>query len=225
MATVSVIRYPANHHPGGTTNTVNQMTYPLLLLCLMTNQAFATSAFSFQRYDVKSNQLYMHLVTPTTQGDVLLQVGEKMLPLKNAKLEGLFMLNVQVPCEQLTAGATLYWATTGRSLLHAPIPPQNCQLPREATPVTVFDKQGECWLDIGDNTLWRAATEVSKLNKATVYQNMYALFLANRTAFAGEDINRLKSPLLRCPPDQLIEQIPPDDAHRLFKEMLEFKSK
>lgn len=223
MATVSVIRYPANHHPRGTTNTVNQMTYPLLLLCLMTNQAFATSAFSFQRYDVKSNQLYMHLVTPTTQGDVLLQVGEKMLPLKNAKLEGLFMLNVQVPCEQLTAGATLYWATTGRSLLHAPIPPQNCQLPREATPVTVFDKQGECWLDIGDNTLWRAATEVSKLNKATVYQNMYALFLANRTAFAGEDINRLKSPLLRCPPDQLIEQIPPDDAHRLFKEMLEFK--
>ena len=223
MATVSVIRYPAIHHLGGTTNTVNQMTYPLLLLCLMTNQAFATSAFSFQRYDVKSNQLYMHLVTPTTQGDVLLQVGEKMLPLKNAKLEGIFMLNVQVPCEQLTAGATLYWATTGRSLLHAPIPPQNCQLPREATPVTVFDKQGECWLDIADNTLWRAATEVSKLNKATVYQNMYALFLANRTAFAGEDINRLKSPLLRCPPDQLIEQIPPDDAHRLFKEMLEFK--
>jgi Tfp pilus assembly protein FimV len=64
---------------------------------------------------------------------------------------------------------------------------------------------------------------VSKLHQATVYQNMSALFLANRTAFAGEDINRLKSPLLRCPPDQLIEQIPPDDAHRLFKEMLEFK--
>ncbi|WP_147402505.1 hypothetical protein [Aeromonas veronii] len=222
MAAVSVIRYPANYHPGGTTNTVNRMTAPLLILCLMAIPAFAASTFSFERYDVKSNQLYMHLVSPTTQGDVLLQVGEKMLPLKNAKLEGLFMLNVQVPCEQLTAGTTLYWAT-GRSLLHAPIPPQDCQLPREVTPVTVFEKQGECWLDIGDNTLWRAATEVSKLNKATVYQNMYALFLANRTAFAGEDINRLKSPLLRCPPDQLLEQISPDDAHRLFKEMLEFK--
>ncbi|BCO15011.1 hypothetical protein RIMD111065_33670 [Aeromonas hydrophila] len=130
----------------------------------------------------------------------MLQVGEKMIPLKNAKLEGLFMLNVQVPCEQFTTGATLYWAT-GRSLLHAPIPPQNCQLPREVIPITVFDKQGECWLDIGDNTLWRAATEVSKLNKATVYQNMYALFLANRTAFAGEDINLLK--VLCCDAHQI----------------------
>ncbi|WP_409011805.1 hypothetical protein [Aeromonas salmonicida] len=201
---------------------MNRMIYPLLLLCFMVNQAFAASTFSFERYDVKSNQLYMNLVSPTTQGDVLLQVGEEMRPLKNAKLEGLFMLNVQVPCEQLAAGATLYWAT-GNALLHAPIPPQNCQLPREVTPVTVFDKQGECWLDIGDNTLWRAATEVSKLNKATVYQNMYALFLVNRTAFFGEDINRLKSPLLRCPPDQLIESISHDDAYRLFKEMLEFK--
>ncbi|MFB2903388.1 FimV/HubP family polar landmark protein [Aeromonas jandaei] len=197
------------------------MTYPLLLLCLMATRVFATSTFSFQRYDVKSGQLYMHLVTQTTQGDVLLQAGDDMLTLKGARLEGLFMLSVQVPCEQLTTGATLYWAT-GNTLLHASIPPQNCQLPREVTPVTVLDKQGECWLDIGDNTLWRAATEVSKLNKATVYQNMYALFLANRTAFAGEDINRLRSPLLRCPPDQLIEQIHPDDAHRLFNEMLEF---
>lgn len=222
MAAVWVIRYPANHHPGGTTNTVSRITYFLLLLCLKTNQAFSASTFTFQRYDVKSNQLYMHLVTPTTQGDVLLQVGEEMHPLKDARLEGLFMLSVQVPCEQLTAGTTLYWAT-GNALLHAPVPPQICQLPRDVTPVTIFDKQGECWLDIGDNTLWRAATEVGKLNNATVYQNMYALFLANRTAFYGEDINRLKSPLLRCPPDQLIERIPSHDAHRLFKEMLEFR--
>ncbi|MFB2832517.1 hypothetical protein ACE1BS_23545 [Aeromonas jandaei] len=224
MTAVWVIRYPASHLPGGTTDTVRRMINPLLLLSLIATHAFAASTFSFQRYDVKSNQLYMHLVTPTTQGDVLLQVGEEILPLKGARLEGLFMFNVQVPCERLTTGATLYWAT-GNALLHAPIPPQNCQLPREVTPVTVFDKQGECWLDIGDNTLWRAATEVSKLNKATVYQNMYALFLANRTTFAGEDINRLKSPLLRCPPDQLIEQISPDDAHRLFKEMLEFQKR
>ncbi|MGL6416333.1 hypothetical protein [Aeromonas sp. 102P] len=222
MADVSTISYSANHPPEGTNNTVNQMSYLLMLLCLMTTPAFAASTFSFERYDVKSNQLYMYLVSPTTQADVLLQVGEEIRSLKNAKLEGLFMLNVQVPCEQLAAGATLYWAT-GRSLLHAPIPPQSCQLPREVIPITVFDKQGECWLDIGGNTLWRAAIEMSKLNKATVYQNMYALFLANRTAFSGEDINRLKNPLLRCPPDQLIEQISPQDAHRLFKEMLEFK--
>lgn len=165
----------------------------------------------------------MHLITPTTQGDVLLQVGEEMLPLKDARLEDLFILSVQVPCEKLTTITTLYWATKS-SLLHAPVPLQTCEPPREVTPIIVFDKQGECWLDVGNNTLWRAALEVSKINKATVYQNMYALFLANRVAFADEDINRLKSPLLRCPPDPLIERIHPEDAHRLFKEMLEFEN-
>lgn len=89
----------------------------------MANHDFAASTFSFQRYDVKSNQLYMHLVTPTTQGDVLLKVGEEILPLENAKLEGLFMLRVQVLCESLKTGATLYWATAGNALLQAPIPP------------------------------------------------------------------------------------------------------
>lgn len=194
----------------------------LLLLYFLANSALADSTFTFQRYDVQNSQLYMHLVTPTTQGDVLLQVGEKMTPLKGARLEDLFALSVSVPCEQLSAGATLYWAT-GSALLHAPIPPQVCRRSSQLTPVTIFDKQGECWLDVGDNTLWRAAIEVGKLNRATVYQNMYALFLANRAAFVSEDINRLKSPLLRCPPDQLIENISPQDAHRLFKEMLAFK--
>lgn len=194
----------------------------LLLLCLGTGHAYAVSDFTFQHYDEKRNRLLMHLVTSTTQGDVLLQVGEKMQQLQGARLEGLFMLSIPVSCENLSVGSTLHWITE-RGVQKAHIPPQSCRAVPERQPITIFNKGGECWLNVGENTLWRAATEVSKLNKATVYQNMYAMFLANRQAFSGEDINRLQSTLLRCPPDQLIERISPEDALRLFKEMLEFK--
>jgi len=223
MVSAYVMRYPIDYHlVEKTADAVCRIISLLLFLSLILNQAFAASSFNFQRYDTKSNQLYMQLVTPTTQGDVLLKVGEEMTPLKDARLEGLFMLRVQVPCEVLKSDATLYWATAGNPLLRAQIPPQDCHFTPDVTPITIFDRQGECWLNIGNNTLWRVATEMSKRNKVSIYQNVYALFLANRTSFIGEDINRLKTPLLKCPSDQLIEQIPPSDAHRLFKEMLEF---
>ncbi|WP_421327566.1 hypothetical protein [Aeromonas veronii] len=76
---------------------------------------------------------------------------------------------------------------------------------------------------MGDSTLWRAALALGELNKATVYQNIYGLFLSNRTAFAGEDINRLTAKLLRCPSARLINDIPATDAKRLFQEMLMFQ--
>ncbi|MGL4915399.1 MAG: hypothetical protein ACRC5D_03985, partial [Aeromonas allosaccharophila] len=73
----------------------------------------------------------------------------------------------------------------------ADIPPQRCQVVPESALITLFTKDNECWLDIGDNTLWRAAVELGKFNHATVYQNVYGLFLTNRGAFVGGDINRL----------------------------------
>lgn len=168
----------------------------------------------------------MHLVTPTTKGDVFLQVGQQKQQLQEATLVGLFVLRVPVPCERLLLGATLYWAAAGHALIGAAIPPQVCRVTPESHPtvgpVRIIKKQRECWIDVGDNTLWRAATEFSKLNQATVYQNVYGIFIVNRPAFAGEDINRLKERQLRCPPDDLIHSISPEDAIRLFNEMLEF---
>ncbi|HEH9402248.1 TPA: hypothetical protein SIA35_004384 [Aeromonas sobria] len=206
----------------------------LFLLGLVSTYAAATSSssssssFSFQHYDVNSNRLFMHLVTPTTEGDVFLQVGEQKQQLKGAKLIDLFILKVQVPCERLSSGAQIYWAASGRALIEATIPPQVCNVIPESNhtvvPIRIVQDHRGCWIDVGDSTLWRVATELSKLNKATVYQNVYGLFIVNRPHFVGEDINRLKARQLRCPPDELIESISPEDALRLFSEMLEFKT-
>lgn len=200
----------------------------LLLSGLVIKHGVAATSFSFQHYDLKNNQLFMNLVTPTVKANVFLRVGEKMLELEGAQLVDLFLLRVHVPCEKLVSGATLYWAAYGQPDISAPIPPQACQVFQDElpaiVPVKIFEKQGLCWIDVGDNTLWRTATEVSRFNKATVYQNVYALFLANRSAFVNEDVNRLKAHILRCPSDQLVASISPENAYRLFNEMLEFNN-
>lgn len=196
----------------------------LLSLLMITGHVHATATLNFQRYDNNNNVLYMHLVTSTTQGDVLLRAKEKMIQLKNAKLENLFTLSVPVPCEHLASGAVLYWAT-GKMLLQTSIPPQACQREPILSPIKILDKNGECWLDIGNNTLWRVATEMSKLNKATIYQNIYAVFLTNRELFVGEDINQLNNSLLKCPTKELVYHLTPEDTHRVFREMLKFKNK
>ncbi len=201
---------------------MDSVTNYILLLNLLANPAIDNSSFTYQHYDVQSGKLDMHLVSSTTKGEVMLQVGNEMSQLEGARLERLFTLSVNVPCEHLQDGAILYWVTK-RSLLHAPVPSQRCQLPRKIIPVKILDRQGSCWIDVGHNTLWRAAIEISRHNKETIYQNVYAIFLANRDAFIGEDINRIRTTLLRCPSDQLIKSISPEDALRLFKEMLEFQ--
>lgn len=203
----------------------------LLVLSWFSCQAVAAPSLAFQHYDKKNSQLYMRLVTPSTKGDVLLRVGEQVQPLPGAQLEGLFSLRVPLSCEWLATGATLYWATTNNPVVSAPVPEQDChgdfdveEIIPLIPPVRIVTKPGECWVEVGENTLWRAAAELSKLNNATVYQNVYGLFLTNREAFAGEDINRLKAPVLRCPPDQILADIPAADARRLFSEMLTFKA-
>lgn len=186
---------------------------------------------SFARYDVGSGLLQMNIVTPSVQGDVLLRSGDQMLPLSGGRLTGVFTLEVPVTCSRLAAGATLYWAIPAHPVVAAPIPPQACgrepSLPLTGyssfSSVRIHNSQGVCWLDMGDSTLWRAALALGAINKATVYQNIYGLFLANKDAFASEDINRLIAKRLRCPSHQLIATIPAKDAKRLFQEMLQFR--
>lgn len=203
----------------------------VMLYCLVSNGVIAMPSISFLGYDIKNSQLLMHLVTPTTKGEVLLRVGEKMHELKGAQLLDLFTLSVHIPCERLSLGASIYWATSGYALINASIPPQECHNVQEPSstqillPVRFFNKSGVCWIDVNNNTLWRTATEMSRWNKFSVYQNMYGIFLANREAFVGEDINRLNKNQLRCPSVKLIKLISQEDSYRLFKEMLEFNKR
>lgn len=208
--------------------SINDLFKIIIFYFLASYAVIASPSFYFQYYDIKNSELFMHLVTPTTKGDVFLRVGEKMQQFKDARLVGLFSLSVRIPCEMLVSGANIYWSASGRALIDASIPPQRCheiELSPSANviiPVRFFNREGKCWIDASNNTLWHTATEMSRINKATVYQNIYAIFIANRTAFAGEDINRLKEHLLRCPSEQLIDSISSKEAQRLFEEMLEF---
>ncbi|XAG70591.1 hypothetical protein MRM75_06355 [bacterium 19CA06SA08-2] len=189
---------------------------------LVTAVDAAETGLHFKSYDTSNELLRMVLVTPSTHGDFLLEQGGKTQKVNGAVLEGLFTLRVQVPCVQLTQATRAHWALPHRPLLSADIPVQRCETPFQFPPVYVFERQGTCWLNSNGNTLWRTALEYSRLNHATVYQNMYALFLANRNAFAKEDIYRLTTPLLRCPTVQQLAAITPDHARTLFDDAEQF---
>lgn len=176
----------------------------------------------FKSYDPVHEQLRMVLITPSTYGDFLLEQGDKTKKVDGAVLEGLFTLKAQIPCEELTSNTRAYWAVPNRPMLSADIPAQSCERPPLFPPVYIFDRQGVCLLNSNGNTLWHTAQEYSRLNHASVYQNMYALFLANRNAFAKEDIYRLTTPLLRCPTDQQLAAITPDHARTLFDDAEQF---
>uniref|UniRef100_UPI001FCC5D2E hypothetical protein n=1 Tax=Aeromonas dhakensis TaxID=196024 RepID=UPI001FCC5D2E len=182
----------------------------------------AETGLHFKSYDPIHEQLRMGLVTPSTYGDFLLGQGGKTKKVDGAVLEDLFTLRVQVPCEQLTSATRAFWALPNRPLLSADIPVQRCERSPLFPPVHVFERQGICWLNSNGNTLWHTAQEYSRLNHASVYQNMYALFLANRGAFAKEDIYRLTTPLLRCPTAQQLAEIDPDHARALFIDAEQF---
>ncbi|MFR9704736.1 FimV/HubP family polar landmark protein [Aeromonas sanarellii] len=198
----------------------------LYIVFFMISSANAASSFVFESYDIERKQLYMRLVTPTMHGEVLLDSGRGLIPIENAVLENVFTLRVPISCELLNKETIIYWFSKGRPTLHASIPAQSCQHYNiSASQVFIVEEKGQCWIIVGKHTLWRAALELSKHNNATVYQNLYALFINNKPSFIGEDINRLKDSLLRCPSEQLIKKIHPKDAYRLFTEMLYFNQR
>lgn len=202
---------------------------PLILLPLLLCGSLPSEAqesFTFQSY--RQGMLRMTLVSPSIQGDVLLRRDGKLETLEGAALENLFTLRVPVPCAWLAQERTLYWAVSGKMLLSATIPPQQCAPPPPPPPpepqMRIFSRQDRCMIDTGGMTLWSVATALATQNKATVYQNIYALFVTNKTAFVDEDISRLRSRELLCPHPDLVEHIAPEHAKQLFDEAMRFNA-
>lgn len=187
----------------------------------------AVEALTFQTYE--REVLRMTLVSPSLDGKVLLRRGDNLEELTGVVLEKLFTLRVAVPCKWLATESVLYWSLPGRPLLSATIPAQSCitepLAPPLLPPVLVYEKQGKCRIDTGGNTLWRVATEFAKRNQASIYQNVYAIFVTNKLAFAGEDIHRLRNRMLYCPEPALFDHIEPAHAKQMFEDGLQFHRK
>ncbi|WP_421255561.1 MULTISPECIES: hypothetical protein [unclassified Aeromonas] len=190
------------------------------LLCIF-QWSWAAESFQFQSY--RDGFLRMMLITPSVQGELFLRGDDKLVPLQGGIIEDLFTLRIPVSCQLLSSQQTIYWSSPGRPLIKGQVPAQSCkrlpELPLKL-PVRVFSKGGKCLIDTAGNTLWHTASELAKKNRASVYQNVYALFLTNKPAFAGQDIHRLRAQVLHCPDPALFEHIDAEHARQLFKEGL-----
>lgn len=171
----------------------------------------------------------MTLVSPSLEGEVQLRHGDKLEVITEAIMEGLFTLRANIPCQWLVEKSVLYWYLPGRAMHRATIPAQECisDLPSipSPPPVLIYEKQGECLIDSAGNTLWRVAIELARHNGATIYQNIYAVFVSNRSAFAGEDIHRLRQKVLKCPAPSVFEGIDKEHAKQLFEASLDLPEK
>lgn len=204
--------------------TVHIKNFILVFLSLCPALALAFESLSYQSYN--DGMLRMNLITPSTHGRVFLKQGEVLELLDGAVLESLFTLRIKILCERLVHPSELYWSLPDRAPLKSDIPAQPCvphlitQLPT-LPPVKLFKKGGACMLDTAGNTLWHTARELSKRNKKTIYQNIYALFVTNRMAFDQENIHRIRSRILYCPENALFNHIEASHARKLFGETLQ----
>ncbi|MGL6276758.1 hypothetical protein ACSZME_14955 [Aeromonas dhakensis] len=195
----------------------------LLIIYLLSANLQAADSFTFQSY--QQGVLRMTLISPSVGGTVQLRHDGKLEIISEAAIENLFTLRATIPCQWLSSESVLYWYLPGKAMYRANLPAQKCIDESPVSPVTppvlIYEKQGKCLIDSAGNTLWRVATELARHNGSSIYQNVYALFITNRSAFAGEDIHRLRQRALMCPSPDLLEQIDREHAKQLFKESLE----
>lgn len=195
--------------------TWHQCSTILCLLFFCTAHVKAQDYFAFHSYH--DEQLYMTLVTSSTQGELMIDRGNEIAPLHGAKLSNLFTLRVRVPCEQLAKPVSLYWLVSERVLQTAKVPAQQCAPPKPSLPpVQIVIQADQCMINTRGNTLWRTATELARRNGASIYQNIYGLFLTNKAAFEDEDVLRLNQRILQCPDAIMLAHIEPEHARRLF---------
>lgn len=196
----------------------------LMSLCAV-SPAYSNQSglIEFKSYDASRQLLFVNIVTPTVHGEVFFRSASgDIVKVEQAMLERLFELILKINCESLHSGGDLYFVGKGRPVLKAAIPAQSCSTQR-VSKVEVRMIDGVCEINTNGNSLWRTAVEFSKYNSLSVYQNVYAIFLYNKSAFVGGDIHRLNKMRLSCPPGNASSVIEKNHAEQLFKESLSFK--
>ncbi|WP_421180614.1 hypothetical protein [Aeromonas enteropelogenes] len=188
-------------------------------LCAFSTQAIASTSLKFLSYNQETKLLQMKIVTPTLDGQTFLRVENKLFRLHHVYLNNIFVLKVNVPCAKLSKKNTMLIWKTKTFQLSSGIPQQAC-----IKDAYVVNEHGKCEVYTNGTTLWHTALMLTKVNSATVYQNMYALFLENKHAFSGEDISKLKTNRLNCPSTKTISLISPEHAKTLFREAMAFKA-
>lgn len=183
----------------------------------------ANESFYFKKYDVDKEVIQLVIVTPTTKARVLHKIGHVIYPVNGANLVNNFILKIKIPCTKLATKTSVLWATDKYPIMEAEIPRQTCTRKSRHSSIMFFYKNKQCWINVNKNTLWRTAVELSNFNKYTVYQNLYAVLLTNKTAFVDGDFDKLKSNFILCPSKKIFNIIPSEHAETLFKEALYFK--
>lgn len=175
-------------------------------------------------YDQSSELLFVNIVTSAIGHPTLYLNADGILSeLDRFELIGEYNMAVHLPCNDFNRDDILVYKKGGATL-RLGLDAITCERPkgRLRQPRLVYSN-AHCIIDPRGTSLWRVGTQLAEKNGYSVYQNMYAVFLANRQHFVDEDITRMQDSLLICPPEEMIAAIDKRHAAEMFQEAETFR--
>lgn len=181
-------------------------------------------ALSIQNYDQENKLLLLNVVAPQGKGQLFLQSNGLLTELDRFTKVGDFLLKVYLPCDDINYGDTIYYRVGDASPLHVSLDSIKCSNNKNSYIMPrILHQQGQCFVDHRGTTLWRVGTALSEMNGFTVYQNMYGVYLTNKSSFIKGELSKITSDVLRCPSVALLSTIDAQHAKAMFHEYEDFR--
>lgn len=181
-------------------------------------------ALSIQSYDHENKILLLNVVAPQGKGQLFLQSNGLLTELDRFSKVGDFLLKVYLPCENISKGDSIYYRVGNTPPLHVYLDSIKCSNNKNSYVMPrILHQQGQCFVDHKGTTLWRVGTVLNEMNGFTIYQNMYGVYLTNKSSFIKGELSKMTSDVLRCPSVALLSTIDAQHAKAMFHEYEDFR--
>lgn len=203
-------------------SAVSLRTAIIILLAAAGIAVAADNHISIIDYREQEALLSLNVVAPsTTKFKLHLNSGGILSELQRFTQVGEHNLSIYLPCDEFNYGDIIYYKANDITL---PLPLDSivCSDIKRAKQPKLIYQENQCFIQPNGTTLWRIANLLSMKNGYSVYQNLYAVFLKNRSSFIGEDIFKMEDDFLHCPSEELIASIDKKQAVEMYREAQQF---
>lgn len=193
----------------------------LRIICLLLYSGLSWGHVSINQYDAQQQLLYINVVADHGNHQVYLERAGMLTELTPLEYIGAYLIVAPLRCDDVQGHPNLHYRVNGQVISSLRLEGISCLSPIAQAP-TIIQDGSSCLIHPNGKSLWRVANKLSELNGFSVYQNVYAIFLSNHSAFIENDINKMKDTSLSCPSEQALRAIDKNHAVHLFQNMLKF---
>ncbi|WP_429179142.1 hypothetical protein [Aeromonas salmonicida] len=193
-------------------------------LCIGTSRA-NSNYISILNYDEEYHVLSINVVAPSGDDKLYLKSDNVLTEIRRVTKVGDHLLKVYLPCEEISNGDGLYYQVDNLPPLFTSLDGIQCKRNNglAVKKPRVIYQHDQCYIDHKGTTLWRVGTVLNEMNGFTIYQNMYGVYLTNKSSFIKGELSKMTSDVLRCPSTALLSTIDAQHAKAMFHEYEDFR--